>query len=307
MDDKKNNNNDNYSEQEYNKSSNNNDEPTGNEHIEEQEDEENFYDCDEEEFAEYAHEMAEKREWMLRTVALVTVLVFFLFALFTSWPSLQLLPLGDLISRSLQLEKDIDLQHLQEAVVQIQVVSRATGILPVGERKSGTGFNIDAHGLIVTNHHVIQDALNMSITFPDGGIYKAVKWSSQPELDLAVITLEADQLPVAPLNLAEQPVTGDKVRVVGNPLGLNNIIAEGQVEQYLLVGERKDRVFSISAPIYPGNSGSPVYDRNGQVIGVVFANLRTQVEGEEKLVGLVVPIGALLSSNQWPVMGGEQL
>jgi len=212
----------------------------------------------------------------------------------TAWPTWQA-PLGDLVKRSLQLEKDIDVQRLQAAVVQINVVARQQEALAVVEQKSGTGFNINEYGIIVTNHHVIKDALNMVIRFPDGKVYKAVKWVSKPEFDLAVIKLQAEnRLPFVPLNIEAQPVVGDKVRVVGNPLGLNNVVAEGEVEQYLMVGDKPANVMAISAPVYPGNSGSPVFDHNGRVVGVVFGNLRWQLDGADKLTGLAIPIQQVL-------------
>jgi len=212
----------------------------------------------------------------------------------TAWPTWQA-PLGDLVKRSLQLEKDIDVQRLQGAVVQINVVARQQEALVVVEQKSGTGFNINEYGIIVTNHHVIKDALNMVIRFPDGKVYKAVEWFSKPEFDLAVIKLQAEnRLPFVPLNIEAQPVVGDKVRVVGNPLGLNNVVAEGEVEQYLMVGDKPANVMAISAPVYPGNSGSPVFDHDGRVVGVVFGNLRWQLDGADKLTGLAIPIQQVL-------------
>ncbi len=248
----------------------------------------------------YEHEnghVPSRRSWPLRIVALVTALSFLGLVAITSWPTLQA-PLGDLVARSLQLEKDINIQRLQDAVVQIKVVARKQGALALVEQKSGTGFNIDSRGMIVTNHHVIKDALNMVISFPNGEIYKAVNWASKPEFDLAVITLQADKLPVVPINIEEQPAPGDKVRVVGNPLGMNNIIAEGQVEQYMMFGDKPARVFGISAPVYPGNSGSPVFDHNGRVVGVVFGNLHRQVDGMDKVTGLAIPIQEVLDLNK---------
>ncbi len=241
--------------------------------------------------------VSSRRPWLLRIVALVTGLVFLGLVIVTSWPAWQA-PLGGVVARSLQLQKDIDIQRLQAAVVQINVVARKQNTLALVEQKSGTGFNIDSSGIIVTNHHVIKDALNMVISFPNGEIYKAVNWASKPEFDLAVITLQADKLPVVPLNIEEQPVLGDNVRVVGNPLGLNNIVAEGQMEQYLMVGDKPSRVFGISAPVYPGNSGSPVFDYNGRVVGVVFGNLHRQVDGVDKVTGLAIPIQEVLDLHK---------
>ncbi|WP_449241370.1 S1C family serine protease [Desulfoscipio gibsoniae] len=250
--------------------------------------------CDESDDGEL---ISSRPSLLLRIVALITALAFLGLVAATSWPVLQA-PVGDLISRSLQLEKDIDIQRLQAAVVQIKVVARKQGALAPVEQKSGTGFNIDSCGIVVTNHHVIEDALNMAITFPDGKVYKAVSWVDRPEFDLAVVTLQADDLPVVPLNADKSPVPGDKIRVVGNPLGLNNIVAEGRVEQYLMVGGKPDRVFSISAPVYPGNSGSPVFDREGRVVGVVFGNLHRQVDGADKVTGLAIPVQEVLNLHR---------
>ena len=255
-------------------------------------DDEEFFAEDFDDYIDYTDD-ERKTSLPLRLIALVTVLAFIGLVVFTYWPARQA-PLGDLVARSLQLEKNIDLQRLQNAVVQINVLARKQGTLASVEQKSGTGFNIDPQGIIITNHHVIEDALNMIIKFPDGSIYKAVNWISKPEFDLTVITLQADNLPIVPLNIEGQPVPGDKVRVVGNPLGLNNVVVEGQVEQYLLVGDKPDRVFGISAPIYPGNSGSPVFDYDSRVVGVVFGNLHSQVDGVDKVMGLAIPIQEVL-------------
>jgi S1-C subfamily serine protease len=242
-----------------------------------------------EEGEELSGEEPRRSSLVKRMVALVTVIAFMGLVVATSWPGLQF-PLADLLAKSLQMEKDIDVKRLQEAVVQIDVVSRLKGSSLAAERRSGTGFNIEPGGLIITNHHVIEGALNMAITFPGGKICRAVSWTSKPEFDLAWIKLQEDALPVVPVSREKMPAPGEKVKVVGNPLGLNNVVVEGKLDQYLRVGGNPEVVFSIDAPIYPGNSGSPVFNSDNDVIGVVFASYQSEIDGKKKVFGLAVPV-----------------
>jgi len=231
-----------------------------------------------------------RRSVLFRLAALFTVLAFIGLIALTYWPGMKA-PIVELVSNSLHYKKDIDRQLLQ-AVVRIDVVSRRKGSSLAVEQKSGTGFNINASGLIVTNYHVIDDALNITVSFPNGDIYSAAHWSGKPEYDLALITLNKEKLPTVPLNMSKPPAPGDQVRIVGNPLGLNNIVVEGEVMKYLTLKGQK--VFSIGAPIYPGNSGSPVYDRSGKVVGVVFASLHSDADGNKVDLGLAIPVTDIL-------------
>ena len=230
-------------------------------------------------------EIPSSRPALLRVVAMITALAFLGLAVVTAFPR-DRLSLIELIQNSFQLKKNID-SKLTAAVVLIDVVTRRA---PSRRKEAGYRFNVDPGGLIITNYHVIEDALNMSITFPDGKVCRAVYWSSRPEADLAVIALQAEDLPAAPVDFSILPAPGDKIRVVGNPLELNNILVSGRVEQYLKIRDKQGRIFSIDAPIYPGNSGSPVYNMSGQAVGVIFGVLRGGEDDSDKGRGLAVAI-----------------
>lgn len=231
----------------------------------------------------------------IRIVALITLVSFISFIAAIYYRTVKDAPLWGLVDKSANIKKTID-DNLSQAVVRVRVAARKnnSNLLAV-EQKMGTGFNIAPNGLIVTNHHVISDALNVLVEFPDGTVYKATTWFGKPEYDLALIELAANELPAVNLDKRSGPDEGEKVIIVGNPLSLNNIAVEGTVVGYFLVEGKSEHVFTIDAPIYPGNSGSPVYSQSGLVTGVVFGNWHHTVDGRERTYGVAIPIEMLLN------------
>lgn len=224
-----------------------------------------------------------------RILALFLVLVFAGGVAVTSWPGLRL-PVLDFVFDSARLSQDHRVRQVQPAVVRITVLARPERPAESGlaAQQRGTGFNVDPAGVIVTNHHVVRDAVRIVVTFPDGRIYNARSWSGLPDLDLAVVTLEdaPPALPVARLAEKERHQAGDPVLVVGNPLGLQNIVVAGTLGRTLPLPDRGGApVLELLAPIHPGHSGGPVVDETGRVIGVVFGSF--QVDGETR--GLALP------------------
>ena len=227
----------------------------------------------------------------LRITALITVIAFATLVAITYWPN-NFQPIGELLLNSSSLKETMDKQLL-EAVVKIEAKGEGLNQAP----RHGTGFNIDPEGIIITNHHVIENASRIIVRFPNGVPCKVITWESKPEYDLAVLHLEKSDLPYVTLQ-HEIPLIGDQVMVVGNPLGLNNVVVEGKVGAYLSIEDKAEQVFSIHAPIYPGNSGSPVYNQQGKVVGVVFATFKADNDDSNEIIGLAMPVRELLAWDQ---------
>lgn len=151
---------------------------------------------------------------------------------------------------------------------------------------TGTGFFISEEGLIVTNYHVIDDAVTVNaVTNSKIRIKIAGKLTVDKYRDLAIIKVKQQQpipLYFEPLRLYKgQPVEpGERVIVVGGPLGLAGTLSEGIVSAIRNTSEIKKKrkynfdILQITAPISPGSSGSPVMNQNGEVIGVVVSQFR---------------------------------
>ncbi len=131
-------------------------------------------------------------------------------------------------------------------------------------------------GFLVTNHHVIDAALDIHVSLPDGfrGTVKEVVTESD-ELDLAVLfAVFISEAPLTTLNLADAtPAVGSRVFAIGNPEGLANSLSEGIVSGYRDISPRV-RWLQTTAPISPGSSGGPLLLTDGRVAGVTTAVLR---------------------------------
>lgn len=193
------------------------------------------------------------------------------------------IPAVDFLRTSARLSQDETIQQYKEAVVVVET-----------DDSRGTGFAISQDGTILTNHHVIEGEESVTVAFPEDGLYEAEVSEMYPEIDLAVLQTEGENLPH--LSLADQAEyeIGERIYFIGNPLRFNGIANEGNVIGTTQLSSWDDEVLMIEAPVYRGNSGSPIINEDGQVIGVIFATLNHDQHGR---VGLFVPIDYLYKSS----------
>jgi serine protease Do len=135
----------------------------------------------------------------------------------------------------------------------------------------GSGFIIDPSGYVVTNNHVIEDADQVTVTLNDGEILPAKILGRDAKTDLALLKIPAKKpLPAAHFGDSETARIGDWVIAIGNPFGLGSTVTAGIVSarnRIINAGEYDDFI-QTDAPINRGNSGGPLFDMSGNVVGV---------------------------------------
>ena len=154
----------------------------------------------------------------------------------------------------------------------------------------GSGFVIDAAGIILTNSHVVGGADLVLIQFADGTEYKAESWSTDPWSDLAIVRIRTETpLPVLPFGDSDQTEIGDWVLALGDPFGVGTSMTAGIISgkgRAPSINPRED-FLQTDAAINPGNSGGPLVNLQGQSIGVNTA-ISTRSGGYDG-VGFAVP------------------
>jgi serine protease Do len=165
----------------------------------------------------------------------------------------------------------------------------------------GSGFIIDAQGLVLTNEHVVHDAEQITVTLSDGRQMPARVLGSSSSYDLAVIKVDGKNLPVAPLGDSDDLVVGEWAIAIGNPFGYLLNDPQPSVTAGVISATRRDikseatstgvykNMIQTDAAINPGNSGGPLVNADGQVVGVNTFIL-TQGGGGSLGIGFAIPI-----------------
>jgi len=167
----------------------------------------------------------------------------------------------------------------------------------------GSGFIYSSDGYIVTNNHVVDGATVISVALQDGTKYDATEIGTDPDTDLAVIRIDASDLPAAVLGTSSDLVPGELAVAVGSPEGFQGSVTSGIISAlnrniYVPNGAPLLDVIQTDAAINPGNSGGPLCNSMGEVVGINTA-IYSQSGGYDGL-GFAIPI-----DNAKPVV--EQL
>ena len=159
------------------------------------------------------------------------------------------------------------------------------------QRGTGSGFIISSDGRMITNAHVIAGAESVKVTLKDGRTFDGRVVGVDSVTDVAVVKIDAKNLPTVRLGTAEKLIPGEWAIAIGNPLGLDNTVTVGIISaldrssSQVGVPEKRVSFIQTDAAINPGNSGGPLLNARGEVIGVNTA-IRAGAQG----LGFAIPV-----------------
>lgn len=175
------------------------------------------------------------------------------------------------------------------------------------ERGTGSGFIINGEGLILTNSHVVNGADTVSVKLKDGREFQGKVLGQDPVTDVAVVKIQANNLPVVSMGNSDQLRPGEWAIAIGNPLGLDNTVtagiisATGRTSAEVRVPDKRVSFIQTDAAINPGNSGGPLLNQRGEVIGMNTAIIGGGAQG----LGFAIPINTAQKISQQLIATGK--
>ncbi len=182
------------------------------------------------------------------------------------------------------------------SVVSINTASTTTNVFgqSVESASAGSGFIITTDGYVVTNYHVISGASSVKVTLYSGDNYDATLVGGDEDYDIAVLKINATDLPAVTLGDSGAVNVGDSVAAIGNPLGeLTFSMSEGIVSsnnRAINVDGTPFNMIQVDASINPGNSGGPLMNSYGEVVGIVSAKYSSYANTTVEGLGFAIPI-----------------
>ncbi|QUS59454.1 HhoA/HhoB/HtrA family serine endopeptidase [Synechocystis sp. PCC 7338] len=159
------------------------------------------------------------------------------------------------------------------------------------EQGTGSGFILSPDGEVLTNAHVVEGASTVKVTLKDGSVLEGKVMGIDTMTDVAVVKIEAENLPVVEVGQSDRLQPGEWAIAIGNPLGLDNTVtvgiisALGRSSSEVGVPDKRVRFIQTDAAINPGNSGGPLLNAKGEVIGV-----NTAIRADAQGLGFAIPI-----------------
>ncbi|GBD89802.1 putative periplasmic serine endoprotease DegP-like precursor [bacterium BMS3Abin04] len=217
-------------------------------------------------------------------------------------------------------------QKVTPSIVQITVVSKVKGNphdafqfffpfndknMPRKQAASGSGIIISDDGYILTNNHVVKNAITVEVTLNDKREFKAKVIGTDPLTDLGVIKIDAKDLPAAYLGNSDKLKVGTWVMAIGNPLSLTSTVTAGIVSatnrslRLIKDSYGVEDFIQTDAAINPGNSGGALVDLNGAVVGINSAIATNGMSGTYIGYGFAIPINLAKSVAQDLIANGK--
>ena len=192
-------------------------------------------------------------------------------------------------SAGVQPAQPAGLSSDEQAVVRVARGSSPAVVSIERRGASGSGVVVRRDGVILTNAHVVGDVGAVTVALADGRRLQGQVLGRDPTVDVAVVRVTATNLPAAPIGDSDRLVPGQSAIAIGNPLGFERTVTTGVVSAVnrTIPGAPLEGLIQTDAAISPGNSGGPLLDSQGRVIGINTAVIR---EENAQGLGFAVPI-----------------